>query len=379
MSAPSNSVSSGSVKTLFSPIRVGPLTLSHRVVMAPLTRLRSKVPGDIPVDLMAEYYAQRASEGGLIISEGATVSIGGRGYLGAPGIYSEEQVIGWRRVTEAVHAKGGYIFLQLWHVGRVSHVNMTNCEMPVAPSVVPFEGVVVTGDGFVPPSPHRALEIEEIPGLVEEFRSAALNAKAAGFDGVEIHGANGYILDQFLQDGTNKRTDAYGGPIENRARLLFEVLDATAELWGEDRVGVRLSPNSTYNSMFDSDPEMTFGYVADRLNRYALAYLHVIEPRVKGIETIGEGQPPVASALLRQIYKGNILAAGGFDPESAEVIIERGDADMVAFGRYFISNPDLPRRIQLGLPLNVYDRETFYNNDAHGYTDYPFYDNQSID
>jgi N-ethylmaleimide reductase len=374
MSAATNVVSSEPVKTLFSPIRVGPLTLSHRVVMAPLTRLRSKIPGDVPVDLMVEYYAQRASEGGLIISEGATVSIGGRGYLGAPGIYSEEQVLGWRRVTEAVHAKGGYVFLQLWHVGRVSHVDMTNCKMPVAPSVVPFDGIVVTRDGFVKPSSHRALEMEEIPGLVEEFRSAALNAKVAGFDGVEIHGANGYILDQFLQDGTNLRTDLYGGPIENRARLLFEVLDATTGVWGEDRVGVRLSPNSTYNSMFDSNPEATFGYVANRLNRYALAYLHIIEPRVKGIETISEGQPPVASALQRKTYKGNILAAGGFDPESAEAIIERGDADMVAFGRYFISNPDLPRRIQLGLPLNIYDRETFYNNDARGYTDYPFYE-----
>jgi N-ethylmaleimide reductase len=374
MSATVNVVSDEPVKTLFSPIRVGPLTLSHRIVMAPLTRLRSKVPGDIPVDLMAEYYRQRASEGGLIISEGTTVSIGGRGYLGAPGIYSEEQVLGWRRVTEAVHTKGGYIFLQLWHVGRVSHIDMTNCKMPVAPSVVPFESIVVTQDGFVQPSPHRALEIEEIPGLVEEFRGAASNARAAGFDGVEIHGANGYILDQFLQDGTNKRTDAYGGPIENRARLLFEVLDATAEVWGEDRIGVRLSPNSIYNSMFDSDPEATFGYAADRLNRYTFAYLHVIEPRVKGIETISEGQPPVASALLRKIYRGNILAAGGFNPESAEAIVERGDADMVAFGRYFISNPDLPRRIQLGLPLNIYDRDTFYNNDARGYTDYPFYD-----
>jgi N-ethylmaleimide reductase len=373
MSSLINAIFNESVNTLFSPIRVGPLTLSHRVVMAPLTRLRSKIPGDVPVDLMAEYYAQRASERGLIISEGATVSVGGRGYLGAPGIYSEQQITGWRKVTEAVHAKSGYIFLQLWHVGRVSHVDMTNCEMPVAPSVVPFEGTVVTHDGFVQASPHRALQVEEIPSLVEEFRNAARNAKSAGFDGVEIHGANGYILDQFLQDGTNKRTDLYGGAIENRARLLFEVLDTTADVWGDDRVGVRLSPNSTYNSMFDSDPAATFGYVADRLNRYDLAYLHVIEPRVKGIETISEDQAPVASALLRQIYKGNILAAGGFDPESAETIIEQGDADMVAFGRYFISNPDLPKRIRLRLPLNPYDRETFYNNDGRGYTDYPFY------
>jgi N-ethylmaleimide reductase len=362
------------MKTLFTPIRVGPLTLSHRVVMAPLTRLRSRVPGDVPVELMAEYYGQRTSQGGLLISEGTPVSIGGRGYLGAPGIYSKEQIAGWRRVTETVHASGGYIYLQLWHVGRVGHIDMTNGELPVAPSVLPFEGIVVTAKGFVPASRHRALEIGEIPGLIDDFVRAAENAMAAGFDGVELHGANGYIFDQFLQDGTNKRTDAYGGPIENRARLLFEALDAIVAVWGGGRVGIRLSPSTEYNSMFDSDPEHTFGYVAERLNQYELAYLHIIEPRVKGIETIKEGQPPVASAQLRKIYKGNILAAGGFDPQSAEAIIERGDADLVAFGRYFISNPDLPKRIRLGLPLNPYDRETFYNNDAHGYTDYSFYD-----
>jgi NADH:flavin oxidoreductase / NADH oxidase family len=215
------------------------------------------------------------------------------------------------------------IFLQLWHAGRVSHADMTNNEMPVAPSVVPFEGIVVTGNGFVEPSPHRALEIEEISHLVEEFRGAALNAKAAGFDGVEIHGANGYILDQFLQDGTNKRTDPYEGPIQNRARLLFEVVGATAEVWGDDRVGIRLSPDSTYNSMFDSNPEATFGYVADRLNRYTLAYLHVIEPRVKGIETIREGQPAVASALLRKSIRATsspraVLIPKALKPSSNE-------------------------------------------------------------
>jgi N-ethylmaleimide reductase len=374
VSISNNKTSDGPSKTLFSPIRVGAITLSHRIVMAPLTRLRSEVPGDVPIELMAKYYRQRASEGGLLISEGTPVSIGGRGFLGAPGIYSDEQVAGWRKVTEGVHAKGGYIFLQLWHVGRVSHVDMTNGELPVAASVLPFEGIAVTRNGFVPVSPHRALEIGEIPGLVEDFRSAALNARIAGFDGVELHGANGYIFDEFLQDGTNKRTDEYGGPVENRARLLLETLDAIVDVWGGDRVGVRLSPNSKYNSMSDSDPAATFGYVAEQLNKYGLAYLHVIEPRVKGIETIEENAPPVAAAQLRKIYNGNILAAGGFEPDSAEAIIERGDADMVAFGRYFISNPDLPRRIRLGLPLTPYNRETFYNNDARGYTDYSFYD-----
>lgn len=362
---------------LFSPIQIGVLELSHRIVMAPLTRLRSQIPGDVPIDLMAEYYGQRASEGGLLISEGTPVSISGRGFLGAPGIYSPEQVVGWKKITDAVHAKGGYIFLQLWHVGRVGHSDLNNGEPPVSASVLPYEGNVHTKDGFVPASPNRALKIEEIPAIIEAFRKGAENAKAAGFDGVELHGANGYIFDQFLLDGTNKRTDAYGGPVENRARLLFEALDAIVRVWGAGRVGVRLSPSTQYNSVSDSNPKVTFGYVAERLNPYGLAYLHVIEPRVKGIETIKEDMPPVASAQLRSIYKGNILAAGGFDPDSAEAILEKGDADLVAFGRYFISNPDLPKRIRLGLPLNPYDRATFYNNDAHGYTDYPSYDGQS--
>jgi N-ethylmaleimide reductase len=358
---------------LFSPIRVGALDLLHRVVMAPLTRLRSKIPGDVPTSLMAEYYGQRASVGGLLISEGTTVSLGGRGYLGAPGIHSEEHVAGWRKVTAAVHAKGGYVFLQLWHVGRVSHVDMTDGQLPVAPSVVPFDGTAFTENGWVPVSSHRALDIGEIPGLIDDFRNAAAHAKSADFDGVEIHGANGYLLDQFLQDGSNKRTDAYGGAVENRARLLFEVLDAVVDVWGADRVGVRLSPNTEFNAMSDSDPEATFGHVARTMNRYGIAYLHLIEPRVKGIETIRE-QPPIAAGRLRRIFTGNIVAAGGFDADSAEAIVEKGDADLVAFGRLFIANPDLPRRIMLGLPLNSYDRATFYGGDARGYTDYPFFD-----
>jgi N-ethylmaleimide reductase len=358
---------------LFTPVQIGPFTLSHRVVMAPLTRLRSEQPGDIPGDLMAEMYGQRASGRGLIIAEATTVSILGRGYLGAPGIYSDAQVVGWKKVTDAVHAKGGRIFLQLWHVGRQSHIDMTNGAAPVAPSVVPFEQVVVTGNGWVPVSPHRALEIEEISGIVEEFRKGAERAKAAAFDGVEIHGANGYLLDQFLQDGSNKRTDSYGGSVENRARLLLEVTEAVVSVWGPGRVGVRIAPSGTWASMSDSNPDVTFGYVAEQLNRFDLAYLHVVEPRIVGAEAPVDGKPPVAAAQLREIFKGTILAAGGFEPEEAAEIVDKGSADLVAFGRHFAANPDLPKRIELGLPLNAYDRNTFWGGDQRGYSDYPFY------
>jgi N-ethylmaleimide reductase len=371
-------VSTPSVKSLFTPLKIGPLSLSHRVVMAPLTRLRSDQPGDLPNDLMAEYYGQRASHGGLIISEATTISVTGRGYLGAPGIYSDAQVAGWRKVTDAVHAKGGVMFLQLWHVGRVGHVDMTGGVPPVAPSVVPFEAIAYTKDGWVPVSPHRALEAEEIPRIVEDYRKAAERARAACFDGVEVHAGNGYLLDQFLQNGTNKRTDGYGGSVKNRARLLFEVYEAVASVWGADRVGVRVSPNTQFNEMWDSDPITLFGHVTGRLNEYSPAYLHVIEPRIKGIAEVKEGLPPVAAAQLRRSFAGNILAAGGFEPESAETIVRCGDADMVAFGRHFISNPDLPERIRLGLPLNKYDRSTFYEGESRGYTDYLFYHDQAM-
>lgn len=358
---------------LFTPIALGDITMPHRVVMAPLTRLRSDQPGDIPSDLMAEMYGQRATDKGLIIAEATTVSILGRGYLGAPGIYSDEQVIGWKKVTDVVHANGGKIFLQLWHVGRQSHLDMTGGLSPVAPSAVQFEQVVVTKDGWVPVSPNRALTIEEIPGIVEEFRMGAVRAKQAGFDGVELHGANGYLIDQFLQDGTNKRTDIYGGSIENRSRFLFEILDAVVPVWGENKVGVRVGPSGSWASMHDSDPDALFGYVAEKLNNYPLAYLHIIEPRVVGGEAPIEGKPPVASVTLRKIYKGTILAAGGFEPDGAKDIVENGDADMVVFGRHFAANPDLPTRIKLGFPLNAYDRETFWGGDHRGYSDYPFY------
>lgn len=359
---------------LFTAVKLGPYALSHRVVMAPLTRLRSHQPGDVPTDLMAKYYGQRASRGGLIVSEATPISITARGYLGAPGIYTDEQVEGWKKVTDAVHAKGGRIFLQLWHVGRQSHVDMTGGVPPVAPSVVPYEGVVHTKDGWVPVSPHRALELDEIPGIVEDYRRAAERAVEAGFDGVEVHGANGYLLDQFLQDGTNKRTDAYGGSVENRARLLLEVTEAVTEVWGGSRVGVRIAPSGQWAGMSDSNPAATFGYVAEQLNRFNLAYLHVIEPRVVGSVMAEDGLKPVASAQLREVYFGTIIAAGGFEKEDAEAIVARGDADLVAFGRHFIANPDLPKRLQYGLPLNPYDRTTFYGGNERGYTDYPFYE-----
>ncbi|CAN5300070.1 alkene reductase [soil metagenome] len=355
---------------LYTPIALGSVALSHRVVQSPLTRLRSEQPGDVPGDLMVEHYSQRSSRGGLQIAEATTVSVTGRGYYGAPGIYSDEQVAGWRKVTDAVHANGGRMFLQLWHVGRQSHVEMTGGVPPVAPSVVPFEQVVFLKAGWAPVSPHRALDIEEIPGIVEEFRRGAERAKAAGFDGVEIHGANGYLLDQFLQDGSNHRTDAYGGSIENRARLLLEVVEAVTSVWGGDRVGVRVGPSGSWASMSDSDPQATFGYVATQLNRFGLAYLHVIEPRIVGAEAPVEGRPPVAAAQLRKLFKGPIIAAGGFDREGAEQLVESGDADLIAFGRHFSSNPDLPERLRLDLPLTPYDRDTFWGGDARGYTDF---------
>lgn len=363
---------------LFTPVRIGPVTLSHRVVMAPLTRSRSEQPGDTPGDLMMEYYTQRASEGGLVISEATTISISGRGWQGAPGLYSDQQAAGWKRVVDAVHKKGGRMFAQLWHVGRASNVEMTDGAAPVAPSVVPYQETVSTPSGWVKTSPHRALDIAEIPGIVEDYRRAAERARLAGFDGVELHAANGYLPDQFLQDGSNRRTDAYGGPIENRARFLLEVVEAMASVWGGARVAVRIGPGGTWNGMSDSNPDSLFGYVVTQLNRFGLAYLHIIEPRIKGNVAIAEGLRPEASVRYRKIFRGKIIAAGGFEPDTAEAIVERGDADLVAFGRYFVSNPDLPERIRQGLPLTPYDRSTFYTFDARGYTDYPFYGERSL-
>lgn len=362
---------------LFSSTRVGTLNLAHRVVLAPLTRLRTEA-GDVPGDLMVEYYTQRATKGGLLIAEATSVSPMGIAYALAPGIYTDAQVAGWKRVTDAVHAKGASIYLQVWHGGRQAHPGNLDGAQPVAPSAIRGEEKSVIRDGdsiaevdqVVP----RALRLDEIPGVIEEFRRGAERAKAAGFDGVELHGANGYLPDQFLQDGTNHREDAYGGPIENRARFMLEAVEALVSVWGGDRVAVRISPSGQFGTMSDSNPAATFGYLAQALNRFGLAYLHVIEPRIRGYEDIELNVPAVASKSLRGLFKGPILAAGGFSRETAEEIIAAGDADLVAFGRLFISNPDLPERLRTGAPLNDYDRNTFYGGRGEGYIDYSFLD-----
>ncbi len=358
---------------LFTPARIGAFELSHRVVHAPTTRLRS-LPDETPSPMMLDYYRQRASLGGLFITESAHPSHDSRGYIGAPGIYTGAHVAGWRQITDAVHAKGGTIIMQIAHDGRQSHVNLSDGALPIAPSVVPFEGQAFTQDGWVPVSPHRAIEIGEIPTLIESFRRGAERAKEAGFDGIELHAANGYLVDTFLQDGTNRRTDAYGGPIGNRMRFPLELVEALISVFGADRVGVRISPSGTWGAISDSDPQATFGAFAQALNAYGLAYLHIIEPRVSGVETVHEGQAPVASAHLRTIFKGPIIAAGGFDRDGAEAILERGDADLVAFGRFFTSNPDLPERFRRNLPLTPYVREAFWGGDERHYIDFPTYD-----
>ncbi len=357
---------------LFTPRRVGSIELGHRVVMAPLTRMRSS-PGDLPNALMREYYTQRASAGGLLISEATPVAREGYGYAGAPGIYDDSQIAGWRAITDAVHAGGARIVQQLWHVGRQSHPDLQpGGAAPVAPSAIAADGEAHTATGAVPFSTPRALRRDEIPAIIEQFRAGAERARRAGFDGVEIHGANGYLPDQFLEDGSNRRTDDYGGPIENRARFLLEVTEAAIGVWGAARVGVRLSPSSSYGSMHDSDPQATFGFVADRLDELGIAYLHVVEPRIRGNETVADTKP-VAAAALRGRFHGAIIAAGGFTGASAEAILEAGDADLVAFGRAFIANPDLPARLRAGAPLNRYDRSTFYGGTERGYTDYPVF------
>lgn len=359
---------------LFSPKELGTLLLSHRVVMAPLTRLRAE-EGDVPGHLMVEYYRQRASEGGLIISESTEINAYGSTYPNAPGIYTEAQIKGWLRVTEAIHDKGGHIFLQLFHGGRTAHPdNLPGNALPVAPSAIPADGIAFTPSGPKPFVTPRALETSEMPGIIDTYVRAAKNAVTAGFDGVEILGAGGYLLDEFLQDGSNHRSDIYGGSIENRARLLLEVTDAVVAILGGKKVGVRLTPDGKFNGMKDSNPEMTFGFVAEKLNDYNLAYLHIVEPRIKGSEEIAVDLPPVASAQLRKVYRGTIIATGGFDATGAEQIIGDGHADLVAFGRHFISNPDLPLRMKNSLPLNAYDRSTFYGGAEQGYIDYPYHD-----
>jgi N-ethylmaleimide reductase len=359
---------------LHSEIQVGPHTISHRVALAPLTRMRAEA-GAIPGKLMAEYYSQRTSEGGLLIGEATIAAPNGNGYLGAPGLYDDSQIAGWKLVTDAVHAKGGKIFLQLYHAGRQSNSQLQpGGALPVAPSTVEHGGVAYTESGWVPNTPPRTLTIEEIKGLVERFRDAAKRGIAAGFDGVELHSANGYLFDQFLQDGSNKRTDIYGGSFENRSRFLLEAVHAVIAVWGSDRVAVRMGPSGNFGDMSDSDPEGLFSYVARELDKLKLAYLHLIEPRIAGhIENEGKNPNPVAAQLIRKHYKGTIIVAGGFDGESANAIIEAGYAELVAFGHHFIANPDLPARLRNGWPLNPHDRPSFFGGTEIGYTDYPFH------
>src|ERR1700724_143309 len=305
--------------------------------MPPMSRLRAQPGTGTPSDLQLEYYSQRASDGGLIVTEATAIAPSARGYYHAPGLYADEQVVGWKRITDAVHAKVGYFFTQLWHAGRPTHISITGSQ-PVTASVDPAYWAdtsitVDTPDGFKPTSPHRALETAEITTILEQYRSAAQNAKLAGFDGVELMAANGHLIDQFLQDNTNKRTDQYGGSIENRTRLLVEVVETLAQVWGADRVGVRLAPSGTFNGMADSDPRTLFRYVAERLNNLKLAYLHIIEPRIKGGDLIAEGMGPVAAQELGQIFKGPIIAAGGFEPDPAGGAGGHGVARLIAFGR----------------------------------------------
>ena len=357
--------------TLFSPIQIGPLALPNRIFMAPLTRCRAS-DGHVPNDLNAEYYAQRATAG-LMISEATSVSPGGYGYPSTPGIHTVEQVQGWRKVTSAVHAAGGHIFLQLWHVGRISHpVFQRDGALPVAPSAVKPKGQVFTGTAMEEYVTPRALETSEISGIIGEYVHGATLAKEAGFDGVEIHNANGYLLDQFLRDGTNKRTDSYGGSAANRSRLTLEVTEAVAGVWGADRVGIRFSPAGVFNDMSDSNPMETFGHVLRELNRFGLAYAHITQVTAQDIaHGAVEGVGP---RELKPFWNGNIASAGGFTLASGNQALAEGWADAIAFGVSFIANPDLPERFRRNAPLNTPEESTFYGGTEKGYTDYPFLD-----
>jgi N-ethylmaleimide reductase len=355
---------------LFTPFQMGALTLPNRLIMAPMTRSRANNEGNVPTESTVKYYVQRASAG-LIISEGSQISPQAVGYVFTPGIYSEAQVAGWRKVTDAVHAAGGRIFIQLWHVGRISHPAFHNGELPVAPSAVQPTGVqAYTANGMEEIPTPRALETAEVKAVVEDFRKAAANAKAAGFDGVEIHGANGYLVDQFIQDGTNQRTDEYGGSVENRARFALQVVQAAAEVFGADRVGIRLAPTGAMGGITDSDRVATFSYVAEQLNKLGLAYLHVIEALPGHPMAAAPGVPAVA-AHLRKIFTGPFILNGGYTQETAEAALANNEADLIAFGVPFIANPDLVERFEQGAALNVPDQPSFYAGGDKGYIDYP--------
>jgi N-ethylmaleimide reductase len=352
---------------VFSPYRLGPLHLPNRVVMAPMTRNRAG-PGNVPGPLNATYYTQRASAG-LIVSEGTQVSPQGQGYAGTPGIHSAEQVAGWKLVTDAVHAAGGRIFLQLWHVGRISHPSVQpNGGLPVAPSALQPAGQIMTAQGMQPFVTPHALETNEVLGVVEEFRRGAANAKLAGFDGVELHGANGYLVDQFLKDKTNRRTDRYGGSALNRARFLIEVTEALVGVWGGDRVGVRLAPTNPFNDIADSDPAATFAVATGELGRLGLGYLHIVEPLPS--DPVAAGETPDIK-FFRRIWRGTLIGNKGYDLARANVLLGDGTVDLVSFATLFLANPDLPERFRRSAALNPPDRPTFYAGGEKGYTDYP--------
>ena len=347
---------------LLSPIKHGPLEFKNRVFMAPMTR--SRAPEQVPTELMAEYYSQRASAG-LIFTEGSQISAEGVGYVFTPGIHTEEQIKGWKKVTTAVHQNGGKIFCQLWHVGRVSHPDFHQGNLPVAPSAIPFKGQAFTLQGPKDVVAPRALSLDEIKSTIQDFKNAAIAAKEAGFDGVEIHGANGYLPAQFLEDGSNQRTDQYGGSIENRARFILEITDAAMSVWGSEQISVRLSPRNPYNAMMDSQPEKIYLYLIEQLEKRKLGILHFMEPAQLPKEV-----KPLAPEV-RKIFTGLLLLNSGYDQGTAEAVIENGGADAVSFGTLFISNPDLPERFEKKAVLTSPDRATMYGGNAKGYIDYP--------
>jgi len=354
-------------ENLFSSYRLGGLELHNRLVLSPMTRSRA-IAGNVPNPLAPAYYAQRASAG-LLITEATQVSPQGVGYIRTPGMHSPAQVAGWRKITDAVHKAGGIIFAQLWRVGRVSHPDFHDGALPVAPSALEVEGEAFTSNGKVRIVKPRALELHELPGIVSQFQTAAENAKAAGFDGVELHGANGYLLDQFLRDGSNRRKDGYGGSIRNRARFPLEITEAVVAVWGPQRVGYKLSPHFAGYSMSDSNPVETFTYLAEQLNGLQVGYLHVAEA-IAGPMAAPAGTVRV-TPILRDKFSGTMIVNGGYDARSGHAAIARGEADLVAFGVPFLANPDLPARYRESAPLNLPDQATFYAGEAKGYIDYP--------
>ena len=351
--------------SLFQPYPLGPLILANRIVMAPLTRNRAGA-GLVPSALAATYYAQRASAG-LIITEATQVSAQAQGYQDTPGLYTQDQIDGWREVTDAVHAQGGRIFVQLWHVGRISHVDLLGGAAPVAPSAIRAQTKTFVNNGFADVSEPRALDINELPGIVDDFRQAAANAIAAGFDGVEIHGANGYLLEQFIKDGANQRTDAYGGSVENRARLLLEVTAAVVEQIGAERTGVRISPVSPAGAISSSNPQAQYDYIVEQLDALGIVYLHVVEGATGGPREVA----PFDFDDLRRRFTRTYIANNGYDLPLASARLAEGKADLIAFGRAFISNPDLVERLQSGAPLAALNPATLYGGGAEGYIDYP--------